>query len=122
MATVLVVEDDPANMKLAVLLLRSAGYQVLQAVDAQGAIALARSAQPDLVLMDIRLPGMDGLAATRVLKQDALTRGIKIIAVTGLAMAGDAQRAIDAGCDGYLSKPVSYESFRATIEQVLAQN
>jgi two-component system, cell cycle response regulator DivK len=122
MATVLVVEDDPANMKLAALLLRSAGYQVLQAVDAQGAIALARSAQPDLVLMDIRLPGMDGLAATRVLKQDALTRGIKIIAVTGLAMAGDAQRAIDAGCDGYLSKPVSYESFRATIEQVLAQN
>jgi two-component system, cell cycle response regulator DivK len=122
MATVLVVEDDPANMKLAVLLLRSAGYQVLQAVDAQGAIALARSAQPDLMLMDIRLPGMDGLAATRVLKQDALTRGIKIIAVTGLAMAGDAQRAIDAGCDGYLSKPVSYESFRATIEQVLAQN
>jgi two-component system, cell cycle response regulator DivK len=122
MATVLVVEDDPANMKLAALLLRSAGYQVLQAVDAQGAIALARSAQPDLMLMDIRLPGMDGLAATRVLKQDALTRGIKIIAVTGLAMAGDAQRAIDAGCDGYLSKPVSYESFRATIEQVLAQN
>jgi len=68
MATVLVVEDDPANMKLAALLLRSAGYQVLQAVDAQGGIALARSAQPDLVLMDIRLPGMDGLAATRVLK------------------------------------------------------
>lgn len=122
MATVLVVEDDPANMKLAALLLRSAGYQVLQAVDAQGAIALARSAQPDLVLMDIRLPGMDGLAATRMLKQDALTRGIKIIAVTGLAMAGDAQRAIDAGCDGYLSKPVSYQSFRATIEQVLAQD
>ena len=122
MAPVLVVEDDPANMKLAALLLRSAGYQILQAVDAQGAIALARSAQPDLVLMDIRLPGMDGLAATRVLKQDALTRGIKIIAVTGLAMAGDAQRAIDAGCDGYLSKPVSYESFRATIEEVLAQD
>jgi two-component system cell cycle response regulator DivK len=122
MATVLVVEDDPANMKLAALLLRSAGHQVLQAVDAQGAIALARSARPDLVLMDILLPGMDGLAAIRVLKQDALTRGIKIIAVTGLAMAGDAQRAIDAGCDGYLSKPVSYESFRATIEQVLAQD
>ena len=122
MATVLVVEDDPANMKLAALLLRSAGYQILQAVDAQGAIALARSAQPDLVLMDIRLPGMDGLAATRVLKQDALTRGIKVIAVTGMAMAGDAQRAIDAGCDAYLSKPISYESFRATIEEVLAQD
>jgi two-component system cell cycle response regulator DivK len=121
MATVLVVEDDPANMKLALLLLRSAGYQVLQAADAQSALTLARSARPDLVLMDIRLPGMDGLAATRVLKQDALTRDIKIIAVTGLAMAGDAQRAIDAGCDGYLSKPISYESFRATIEQVLSQ-
>ncbi len=121
MATVLVVEDDPANMKLALLLLRSAGYQVLQATDAQSAIALARSAQPDLVLMDIRLPGMDGLAATRVLKQDALTRGIKIIAVTGLAMAGDAQRAIDAGCDAYLAKPISYQSFRATIEQTLSQ-
>lgn len=122
MATVLVVEDDPANMKLAALLLRSAGHQVLQAVDAQAAIALARSAHPDLVLMDIRLPGMDGLAATRVLKQDALTHGIKVIAVTGLAMAGDAQRAIDAGCNAYLSKPVSYESFRTTIEQVLAQD
>jgi two-component system cell cycle response regulator DivK len=122
MATVLVVEDDPANMKLALLLLRSAGYQVLQAADAQSAIALARSARPDLVLMDIRLPGMDGLAATRALKQDALTRGIKVIAVTGLAMAGDAQRAIDAGCDGYLAKPISYENFRATIEQTLSQD
>ena len=121
MATVLVVEDDPANMKLALLLLRSAGYQVLQAADAQSALTVAPSPRPDLVLMDIRLPGMDGLAATRVLKQDALTRDIKIIAVTGLAMAGDAQRAIDAGCDGYLSKPISYESFRATIEQVLGQ-
>ena len=83
----------------------------MQAVDAESAIALARSERPALVLMDLRLPGMDGLAATRQLKQDSLTGGIKIVAVTGLSDEGDAERALAAGCDAYLSKPISYDSF-----------
>jgi two-component system, cell cycle response regulator DivK len=118
-ATVLVVEDDPASMKLALLLLRSAGHHVLQAADAESAIELARSERPALILMDIRLPSMDGLAATRHLKHDPLTGGIKIIAVTGSAMKGDAERALAAGCDAYLSKPISYDSFRLTIDKLL---
>lgn len=119
MEKVLVVEDNSANMKLVVLLLNSAGYQVLQAFDAESGLVMARQEQPDLILMDIQLPGMDGLTATRQLKQESATRGIKVIALTGMAMQGDAEKVLSAGCDGYISKPISYNTFLEKISAVL---
>jgi two-component system cell cycle response regulator DivK len=108
MALVLIIEDNPANMRLAVFLMTVAGHEVLQAVDAEAGIALARARHPKLILMDIQLPGMDGLAATQLLKGDAATQDIHIIALTALAMAGDRQKIEAAGCDGYLAKPIRY--------------
>jgi two-component system cell cycle response regulator DivK len=121
MATVLVVEDNPANMTLATFLLKSVGYVVLSASDAEAGLALARDEQPDLVLMDIQLPGMDGLQATAVLKADAMTRDIPVIALTALAMKGDEERIRAAGCDGYIAKPLAYREFLATVAARLAK-
>jgi two-component system cell cycle response regulator DivK len=115
MAKVLVVEDNPANMTLAVFLLQSVGHTVLSALDAEGGLMLAREAQPDLILMDIQLPGMDGLEATALLKQDETTRAIPVIALTALAMKGDEERIRAAGCDGYIAKPMRYQEFLAAI-------
>jgi two-component system, cell cycle response regulator DivK len=119
MATVLVVEDNPTNMTLAVFLLTSAGHAVLSAVDAEAGLTLARAEVPDLILMDIQLPGMDGLEATALLKQDEATRAIPVIALTALAMKGDEQRIRAAGCDDYIAKPIRYQDFLATIEKQL---
>jgi two-component system cell cycle response regulator DivK len=119
MAKVLVVEDNPANMTLATVLLQSAGHTVLSARDAETGLALARVEQPDLVLMDIQLPGMDGLEATALLKSDPSTRTIPVIALTALAMKGDEQRILGAGCDGYIAKPLAYKEFLATISAQL---
>jgi two-component system cell cycle response regulator DivK len=115
MATVLVVEDNPANMTLATFLLKSAGYAVLSATDAEAGLALARTEQPDLVLMDIQLPGMDGLEACAILKRSEATRDIPVIALTALAMKGDEERIRAAGCDGYIAKPLAYREFLATV-------
>ena len=115
MAKVLVVEDNPANLKLATFLLQSAGHAVITARDAESGLALARDEQPDLVLMDIQLPGMDGLQATALLKSDDATRDIPVIALTALAMKGDEERIRAAGCDGYIAKPLAYREFLATI-------
>jgi len=120
MATVLVVEDNPANMTLALFLLQSAGHTVLSAIDAEAGLSLARDQQPDLILMDIQLPGMDGLEATVMLKQGDTTRAIPVIALTALAMKGDEERIRAAGCDGYIAKPMRYEPFLATIAAQLA--
>jgi two-component system cell cycle response regulator DivK len=120
MSTVLVVEDNPANMTLALFLLQSAGHQVLSATDAEAGLALARERQPDLILMDIQLPGMDGLEATTQLKQDESTRRIPVIALTALAMKGDEERIRAAGCDGYIGKPMRYKDFLAAIAAHLA--
>jgi two-component system cell cycle response regulator DivK len=115
MATILIVEDNEANMKLAVFLLQSAGHTVLTARDAETGLALARDEQPALILMDIQLPGMDGLEATALLKRDAATHAIPVIALTALAMKGDEQRIRAAGCDGYVAKPLVYRDFLAVI-------
>lgn len=120
MATVLIVEDNAANMALATFLLRSAGHTVLTAIDAETGLTVARREQPQLILMDIQLPGMDGLTATVLLKGDDLTRGIPVIALTALAMKGDEERIRAAGCDGYIAKPLAYEDFLATISAQLA--
>jgi two-component system cell cycle response regulator DivK len=119
MANILVVEDNPANMTLAVFLLETAGHSVAKAVNAEAGLMLARSEHPDLILMDIQLPGMDGLEATALLKDDAETRDIPVIALTALAMKGDEERIRAAGCNGYISKPISYQSFLATIASEL---
>src|SRR5438105_9119568 len=121
MAKVLVVEDNPANMTLSTFLLESAGHSVLKATDAETGVALARAEQPALILMDIQLPGMDGLRATALLKGDAATKDIPVIALTALAMKGDEERIRAAGCDAYIAKPLSYKDFLATISGELGK-
>ena len=119
-ARVLIVEDNPANMTLATFLLQSAGHSVVTAANAEIGLMLARSEQPDLILMDIQLPGMDGLEATGLLKADVATRAIPVVALTALAMKGDEERIRAAGCDGYIAKPMRYKDFLATVAQQLA--
>jgi two-component system cell cycle response regulator DivK len=120
MATVLIIEDNPANMTLAVFLLKSKGHTVLTATDAEAGLTIARDQQPDLILMDIQLPGMDGLRATALLKEAEGTRTIPVIALTALAMKGDEERIRAAGCDGYVAKPIRYKDFLETVEAKLA--
>jgi len=122
MARILVVEDNPANMKLALLLLHNAGHTALTATDAEAGLTLARSERPDLILMDIQLPGMDGLAATALLKHDPATAGIPVIAVTAMAMTADREKTRDAGCDGYISKPLRYRELYACIDLLLGRS
>ncbi len=119
MARVLVVEDNTANMKLTSLLLRSAGHTVLSAVDAEIGLTLARNELPDLILMDLQLPGMDGLAATALLKQDPLTAAIPIIALTAMAMSVDRERSGAAGCDEFITKPLNYQELLSAVERLL---
>ena len=121
MATVLVVEDNATNMSLSVFLLESVGHTVLCATDAEAGLALARDQHPQLILMDIQLPGMDGLAAITLLKKDAATRSIPVIALTALAMKGDEERIRAAGCDGYIAKPMRYREFLAAVATQLGR-
>jgi len=121
MAKVLIVEDNPANMTLAVFLLQSVGHTVIRATDAEAGLTLARDDQPDLILMDIQLPGMDGLEATTMLKRADATRAIPVIALTALAMKGDEERIRAAGCDGYIAKPMGYREFLSAIEVQLTR-
>jgi two-component system, cell cycle response regulator DivK len=118
----LIVEDNPANMKLATFLLQSAGHTVLNATDAEAGLTLARGEQPQLILMDIQLPGMDGLQATVLLKRDDATRAIPVIALTALAMKGDEERIRSAGCDGYIAKPMRYQEFLSVIATQLTRS
>jgi two-component system, cell cycle response regulator DivK len=118
-AKVLIVEDNPANMTLATFLVRTAGHTVISATDAEAGLTLARAEQPDLILMDIQLPGMDGLEAARQLKRDHATRAIPVIALTALAMKGDEERIRAAGCDGYIAKPLAYRDLFAILSAQL---
>lgn len=119
MATILIIEDNPANMKLAVLLLRNGGHTALCAIDAETGLALARANLPDLILMDIQLPGMDGLGATALLKQNPATAAIPIIALTALAMKSDQEKSRVAGCDAYIAKPLRYQELYAAVDSLL---
>ena len=120
MACILVIEDNPSNMQLAVFLLTKEGHEVLQAPDAEEGLRIARQRLPALILMDVQLPGMDGLAATRLLKADAATRHIKIVALTAFAMRGDQEKIEAAGCDSYIAKPIRYKEFLKVVAQLLA--
>lgn len=120
MAKILVIEESAVNRTLATFLLKSAGHSVIGAPDADIGLALARAEQPALIVMDIKLPGMDGLEATRLLKLDPATSAIPVIALTALAMKGDAERIRAAGCDGYIAKPFAYREFLLVISAQLA--
>lgn len=113
--TVLIVEDNELNMKLIQHLLTIGKYKVLKAGSAEEGIDLARTNRPHLILMDVQLPGMDGLDATRIIKSDPATREIPVVALTSFAMAGDEQKAFEAGCMGYITKPISTRSFLQEI-------
>jgi two-component system cell cycle response regulator len=119
---ILVVEDNELNMKLIDSLLKLGHYETVKAADAETGIRLARGHNPDLVLMDIQLPGMDGLHASRIIKTDPELKNIPVVALTAHAMVGDEDRAREAGCDGYLAKPIDTRTFLQTIAQYLHGN
>ncbi|HEX2454670.1 MAG TPA: response regulator [Vicinamibacterales bacterium] len=112
---VLIVDDNIQNLKLVRLILANEGYDIRTAVDAEEALALLRTSTPHVILMDLQLPGMDGLQLARQLKADSATRGIRIIALTAYAMKGDEEKAFAAGCDGYVSKPIDTERLPAIV-------
>ena len=117
---VLIIEDNEANMELATDLLEVAGLEVLQARTAEIGIDLARLQIPAVIVMDIGLPGMDGLEATGILKADAATRAIPILATTSHAMKGEQEKALAAGCDGYITKPIDTRTFADTVKRFLS--
>jgi two-component system, cell cycle response regulator DivK len=120
MARILVVEDNSSNLKLVTYVLESGGHTVLATGDAEAGLTLARAEQPDLILMDIQLPGMDGLQATTLLKGDDATRAIPVVALTALAMKGDEERILEAGCDGYIAKPMAFQGLLDTVARFLS--
>ena len=120
--TVLIVEDNEKNRKLMRDLLLVHGYQHLEAEDGLAGVEAAREHHPDLILMDIQLPGLDGYSATRQLKADESTRAIPIVVVTSFAMQGEEERARQAGCDAYLSKPIDIHQLIATVQRLLPQD
>ena len=117
--TILVVEDNELNQRLFVEVLEEAGYATLAAGEGLDAFALAKQHQPDLILMDIQLPAISGLEVTRWLKDDETLRHIPVIAITAFAMPGDEERMRAGGCEAYIPKPISTETFLATIARYL---
>ena len=118
---ILIVEDDPKNLTLLRDLLQVSGYSTIEATDGKQGVELSRSKKPDLILMDIIMPVMDGLKATRIIKADAVTRNIPIFALTSYAMNGDAERVLEAGCDGYLSKPFDIRELLKQVAKYLSE-
>jgi two-component system, cell cycle response regulator DivK len=119
--TILVVEDQEDNRQILRDLLASAGFRMVEAHDGRQALAVARSERPDLILMDIQLPLVDGYEATRSIKRDPELKHIPVIAVTSYALSGDEKKALEAGCDAYVAKPYSTRSLLAKIGQFLEQ-
>jgi CheY-like chemotaxis protein len=116
---ILLIEDNEVNRRLAGFLLRSQDYQVREAPSAKDAFEILKTEQVDLIVMDIQLPGMDGLEATTKLKAEPATANIPVIAVTSYAMAGDRDKALAAGCSGYVTKPIDKTIFLAEISRHL---
>ena len=116
---ILIVDDNAVNLKLARVLLTQSGYKVYTATNAQEALTSLEIFHPRLILMDVQMPGMDGLALTRRLKSQPATRDINIVALTAYAMKGDEQKAHEAGCDGYIPKPIDVDTFVKSIEKYL---
>lgn len=120
-STVLLVDDNQLNLELVTDLLEAAGYAIRQARSAEDALEAVRAERPDLILMDIGLPGMDGHAAVRALRADPTTRDIPVVAVTAYAMAGDEKLALDSGFDAYITKPIRTRTLAATVARLLAE-
>ena len=120
--TILIVEDDAMNMRLFNDLLQANDYGTIQATDGETAFDLAREHRPDLILMDVRLPGISGLDVTKKLKADPGLKDIPVVAVSALAMQGDREKILADGCDGYIAKPVSVPDFLATVASFLARS
>ena len=119
MARILVVDDDARNLRLARTALEQAGHEVLSAVGGAEAVDAALAHAPDLVLMDVQMPGMVGVSALRRLRAEPRTAAIKVVALTALAMKGDAERLLAEGFDGYLEKPIRYKKFLGEVERLL---
>jgi two-component system cell cycle response regulator DivK len=117
---ILIVDDNAQNLKLARVILAGEGYDVKTAVDAEDALSILESFTPRLILMDLQLPRMDGLALTRQIKADPSRRRIIIIALTAYAMKGDEEKALAAGCDGYMSKPIDIDALPRMVARLLA--
>lgn len=117
---ILLVEDDSKNLKLVRDLLQVSGYTTIEATDGKQGVELAKARNPDLILMDVQMPVMDGLKATRILKADAATRSIPIVALTAQAMNGDKEKVLQAGCDGYLTKPLDVPKLLETVAKYLS--
>lgn len=118
---VLIVDDNATNLKLASEVLEMEGHSVLRAGDANEALAILCNSRPDLILMDIALPGMDGLELTRQLKARPDLAGVPIVALSAFAMKGDEERALSAGCDGYITKPINTRTFHAQVKAYLTR-
>ena len=121
MSRILIVEDTPANLQLATAILEGAGHTTLAVPDAEQGLQTAAAQAVDLILMDMRLPGMDGLTATRLLKEDPATLHIPVIALTASAMKGDEERMRAAGCAGYVAKPIRYQVLLDAVRSALTQ-
>jgi CheY-like chemotaxis protein len=117
---VLIVDDNPANLRLAQYLLTSSDFDVRTAASAEEALMALASVRPDLILMDLQLPGLDGLTLTRQLKDHPDLKDVAIVAMTAYVMRGDEARAREAGCDGYLAKPIDPETFVASVENYIS--
>lgn len=117
---ILIVDDNPQNLKLVRVLLASEGYAVRTATDAEDALRVLAAFHPRLILMDLQLPGMDGLTLTRRLKDDPARQEIIVVALTAYAMKGDEAKALAAGCDGYITKPIDMDSFPQLVRDYLA--
>lgn len=117
--SILIIDDNRLNLKLCRTILTSAGYSVIEADNAEDGLSLIRAERPDLILMDIQLPGMDGLAATRVIKSDPAIKDIPVIAITSYAMQDDEKKAKEAGCNDYITKPIDQKGFLKMISQYL---
>jgi len=120
--SILIVDDNPTNLKLTSYLLKSEGYVIDTAVDGHETLKLMETLRPDLILMDVQLPGIDGLEVNRRLKNNATTKSIPIIALTAHAMKGDEEKALDAGCDGYIAKPIDTRTFPTQLRAFFNEN
>lgn len=116
---ILLVEDNPMNRRVVQFILKRQGYIVHEAKNGLEALELVKVHLPDLILMDLQLPGMDGFTTTRIIKEDATTKDIPVVALTAYAMRGDAERAVEAGCDGYITKPIDADEFPKLVASYL---
>lgn len=120
--SILIVEDNPINLKLVYVVLAKEGYDIKAATHAEEALMLLKTFHPALIVMDVQLPGMDGLQLTQILKKNPQTKDIIIVALTAYAMKGDEEKALNAGCDDYIAKPVDIHHLTKTVAKYLKRN